>query len=154
MAGLARPVAVALGSNVGDRAAHLRAGLAALAGLLDGLRASSFIETAPVGTPDPQVPYLNAAAIGTSASEPAAFLRALLDIEAACGRTRPYVNAPRTLDLDLILFGDCIIDTPTLTVPHPRFRERAFVLVPLAEIAPDWRDPVTGQSIAALRAAV
>jgi 2-amino-4-hydroxy-6-hydroxymethyldihydropteridine diphosphokinase len=77
-------------------------------------------------------------------------LEALLALESARGRTRPARLAPRTLDLDLILYGRAVIDTPTLTVPHPRFRERAFVLQPLAEIAPDWIDPVTGRTVAAL----
>ena len=79
-----------------------------------------------------------------------ALLERLLAIELEFGRTRPYGGAPRTLDLDLILYGDAIIDEPGLQVPHPRFRERRFVLEPLAEIAGDWRDPVSGQSITEL----
>ena len=76
-----------------------------------------------------------------------ALLETLLTIEEERGRERPYANAPRSLDLDLILFGDLIIDEPGLIVPHPRFRERRFVLQPLAEIAPDLRDPVTGKTV-------
>jgi 2-amino-4-hydroxy-6-hydroxymethyldihydropteridine diphosphokinase len=71
-------------------------------------------------------------------------------IEAAAGRERPYVNAPRTLDIDLILFGDLVVETPELTIPHPRFRDRRFVLEPLAEIAADMVDPVSGFSVAGL----
>ena len=77
-------------------------------------------------------------------------LAALHAIEHARGRARPFPNAPRTLDLDLILFGDDVIDEQGLTVPHPRFRERRFVLEPLAEIAPDMRDPVTGKAVSEL----
>ncbi|MCU0256720.1 MAG: 2-amino-4-hydroxy-6-hydroxymethyldihydropteridine diphosphokinase [Vicinamibacterales bacterium] len=149
-----RQVAVAIGSNVGDRQAHLRFAFARLAALLDELRESTVIETAPVGTPGPQAPYLNAAAVGWSPQPARALLEALLAIERDRGRERPYPNAPRTLDLDLILCGDEIACEAGLIVPHPRFRERAFVLGPLAEIAPDLRDPVTGATVEALRRAL
>ena len=144
-------VAIALGSNVGDRHAHLRWALERLAGALTDLRASSFLETDPVDVPEPQATYLNAAATGTTTLDPAALLEVLLQIERARGRLRPAPRAPRTLDLDLILYGDLVIDTPELAIPHPRFRDRLFVLQPLAEIAPAWRDPTTGRTIEELR---
>ena len=91
--------------------------------------------------------FLNAAAIGESDLSAPAVLDLLLTVERQFGRERPYVGAPRTIDLDLILYGESVINAPGLIVPHPRFRERRFVLEPLAEIAPDWIDPVTGKTI-------
>lgn len=108
---------------------------------------SSYIETAPEGVPDAQPPYLNGAAVGRTTLEPDAVLRRLLLLEAERGRRRERERAARTLDLDLIFYGDAIIDRPGLLVPHPRFRERRFVLQPLVEIAPDLRDPVSGRTI-------
>jgi 2-amino-4-hydroxy-6-hydroxymethyldihydropteridine diphosphokinase len=93
---------------------------------------------------------LNAAAVGETTMSARDLLVALLEIERQRGRTRPYAAAPRTLDLDLVLFGEESIDEPGLTVPHPRFRERRFVLEPLAEIAPELRDPITGFTVAQL----
>jgi 2-amino-4-hydroxy-6-hydroxymethyldihydropteridine diphosphokinase len=87
---------------------------------------------------------------GVSSLDPHALLDRLLAIERDFGRTRPYGGAPRTLDLDLILYGDAIVDEPGLRVPHPRFRERRFVLGPLAEIAAGWRDPVSGRTVGEL----
>ena len=94
--------------------------------------------------------YLNAAAIGSTELPPRALIDALLGIEEERGRERPFPNAPRTLDLDLILFGDRVMTEPGLIVPHPRFRERRFVLEPLVEIEPDLMDPVSGLTVAAL----
>jgi 2-amino-4-hydroxy-6-hydroxymethyldihydropteridine diphosphokinase len=141
--------AVALGSNLGDRCASLDRAVGRLGELLGDLRVSGFRETDPVGV-SPQPRFLNAAAAGTTALGARALLDALQAIEREHGRTRPFAGAPRTLDLDLILFGDTIVDEPGLAVPHPRFRERLFVLEPLGEIAPDLLDPVTGLTIAEL----
>jgi len=140
------PVAIALGSNLGDREEYLRNAIAALAPIVRNVRVSSFHDTAPVGV-GPQPTFLNAAAVGESSVSALALLRELLAIEQRYGRERPFPGAARTLDLDLILYGEAIEQSPELTLPHPRFRERRFVLAPLAEIAPDWRDPVTGRSI-------
>lgn len=143
-------IAIALGSNLGDREANLRGAVTALAPVLSHLRVSSFHETVPVDVSGPQPLFLNAAATGDSALSAPAILDVLLAVEQGFGRERPYARAPRTIDLDLVLYGDQVISAPGLTVPHPRFRERRFVLEPLAEIAPDWIDPVTGKSVAEL----
>lgn len=143
-------VAIALGSNLGEREAHLAFGLSALPGFITNLRQSRWHDTAPVGVSPDQPRYLNGVAVGETELTPRELLDHLLAIEQEAGRMRPATLAPRTLDLDLILFGDTKIEEPGLTVPHPRFRERLFVLEPLAEVAPDWIDPETGLSISAL----
>lgn len=140
-------VAVALGSNLGDREGYLHSAVAALAPSIHHLRVSTFHDTAPVGV-GPQPVFLNAVAVGETSLSPRALLDTLLGVERDLGRERPFPGAARTLDLDLILYGDAVIDEgPSLIVPHPRFRERRFVLEPLSEIAPDWRDPVTGRTV-------
>jgi 2-amino-4-hydroxy-6-hydroxymethyldihydropteridine diphosphokinase len=143
-------VAIALGSNLGDREANLAFGLSALPGFITNLTQSSWHDTAPVGVSPDQPRYLNGVVIGETALSARELLDRLLAIEQEAGRTRLSPLAPRTLDLDLILFGDKTIEEPGLTVPHPRFRERLFVLEPLAEVAPGWVDPGTGQTISAL----
>jgi len=143
-------VAVCLGSNVGDRRAHLDFAVSRLADFLDDLRVSSYLETAPVDVSGQQPDFLNAAAVGNTVLPPRELLAALLAVETERGRDRPFHHAPRTLDLDLVLFGDRIIDEPGLVVPHPRFRERTFVLQPLAEIAADFVDPRTGRTVGEL----
>ncbi|MGE5362281.1 MAG: 2-amino-4-hydroxy-6-hydroxymethyldihydropteridine diphosphokinase [Bacteroidales bacterium] len=146
-------VAIALGSNLGDREEHLRYALQQVATFLQGLQVSSFLETEPVDV-GPQPLFLNAAATGQTCLSAADVLARLLAIEGERGRQRPHPGAPRTLDLDLILHGDRVVTEPGLHVPHPRFRERRFVLEPLAAIAPLMRDPVTGRTIAELLAAL
>ena len=143
---------VALGANLGDAARALRDSLAALANApgVRLLKASSLYRTAPIESSGPD--YINAVAeIATTLSAPD-LLTALQAIELGAGRERPYRNAPRTLDLDLLLYGSASIDSDTLTVPHPRMWERAFVLLPLHEIAPrlvtdEMRKAVSTQGI-------
>jgi 2-amino-4-hydroxy-6-hydroxymethyldihydropteridine diphosphokinase len=143
-------VAIALGSNLGDRRAHLDDAAGRLKAILDGFRVSSYFETDPIGMAAHTPRFLNAAAVGCAALPARDLLDALLAIERERGRERPFPGASRTLDLDLVLYGDCIIEEAGLVVPHPRFRERRFVLEPLAEIAPERRDPVTGKTVAEL----
>jgi 2-amino-4-hydroxy-6-hydroxymethyldihydropteridine diphosphokinase len=142
--------AVSLGSNLGDRHAHLDYAVSRLRTLFTNLRVSSYQDTDPVGVPDHQPLFLNAAAVGDTALGARSLLDALLAIERERGRERPFPGAARTLDLDLVLYGNLVTNEPGLIVPHPRFRERLFVLDPLAEIAPDLVDPVTGASVAEL----
>jgi 2-amino-4-hydroxy-6-hydroxymethyldihydropteridine diphosphokinase len=139
-------VAIALGSNLGDRHAHLNHAVARLQTLLRNFQVSRYRETVPLGMSGPQRMVLNAVATGDATLPARALLEALLGIEQERDRQRPYANAPRTLDLDLILYGDARIDEPGLIVPHPRFRDRLFVLEPLAEIAPDLVDPISGKT--------
>lgn len=148
------PCAIALGSNLGDSRQILQAALAALADADSiELRAHSRLyQTAPVGPPQPD--YVNCAALLDTCLAPEALLRELLQIEASFGRVRRERWGPRLLDLDLLLFDDLVLTTPTLQIPHPRMHERAFVLVPLAEIAPHWVDPISGKTLAQLTEAV
>jgi 2-amino-4-hydroxy-6-hydroxymethyldihydropteridine diphosphokinase len=144
--------AIALGSNVGDREAHLAFAVGRLSALLSNLRQSGWHDTAPVGVSPDQPRYLNGVVVGETSLTARELLQALLGIEQAAGRTRPSPMAPRTLDLDLILFGNERIREAGLVVPHPRFRERLFVLEPLAEVAPGWIDPDSGEAVSALLA--
>jgi len=147
---------IGLGANLGDRLATLRTALSAM-GALPGTRVqgvSSLYGSAPVDAGGPD--YLNAVAQVQTTLAPHALLAQLQAIEQAAGRERPYRNAPRTLDLDILLYGDEVIDTPTLTVPHPRMGGRAFVLRPLAEIdaslvAPEALAAVAEQRIERMR---
>ena len=115
--------------------------------VLDNLQVSTIIETDPVGVSGLQPSYLNAVVAGQSTLAPGELLGLLLQLEDHRGRDRPHWRAPRTLDLDLILYGHHVIADEGMEVPHPRFRARRFVLEPLAEIAPDARDPVTGKTV-------
>jgi 2-amino-4-hydroxy-6-hydroxymethyldihydropteridine diphosphokinase len=134
---------IGLGSNLGDRRGYLEQALSLLRETpgIEVLRVSSFFETAPVGGPAGQGPYLNAAAAIRTSLPPTDLLKRLLAIESACGRVRAERFGPRTLDLDLLLYGDVVLDSADLTVPHPRLHERLFVLQPLAEIAAGAWDP-------------
>jgi 2-amino-4-hydroxy-6-hydroxymethyldihydropteridine diphosphokinase len=136
------PVAIALGSNVGDREQHLTDAVASLAAFVSNIHLSRFFETEPVDMAGSQRRVINAAATGETTLRARDLLRLMLDIEDHLGRTRPHPGAARTVDLDLILYGNSIIDDrPALIVPHPRFRERRFVLEPLLELAPDLALP-------------
>lgn len=152
-------VFVALGSNLDDPVAQVESGARALGQLPDSrvVRCSSLYRSAPVGVTD-QPDFINAVCELDSGLSPAGLMGALLAIERDHGRIREQPGGPRTLDLDLLLYGGATIHMPTLAVPHPRLHERAFVLLPLLELAPDlvhprlgpleaWRDRVAGQAI-------
>ncbi|MCW6035893.1 2-amino-4-hydroxy-6-hydroxymethyldihydropteridine diphosphokinase [Spirulina subsalsa FACHB-351] len=147
-------VAIALGSNlsspVGDSLTILNKAIATL-DQSPGIQVkliSSWYKTAPVGPPQPD--YLNGCAVLDVQRSPSELLHRLLEIEREFGRLRREPWGPRTLDLDLLLYEDWIIDSPPLQIPHPRMTQRAFVLLPLAEIAPDWIEPISGMAIAQL----
>ncbi len=136
---------IGIGANLGDARANVLDAVARLRRLPDTrfVGTSALYRTAPVDSSGDD--YVNAVAAIDTGLDAHALLQALLDIELAHGRERPYRNAPRTLDLDLLLYGDQVIhDAPTLLVPHPRLHERAFVLAPLAELAPELRIPGRG----------
>jgi len=137
--------AIALGSNLDGPEARVRQGFAEVAALPDTwmLARSALYRTAPVGYAD-QPPFINACALVDTRLAPRALLDALLDIERRAGRVRDIPNGPRTLDLDIILYGGAVIDEPGLCVPHPRAHERAFVLAPLLDVWPDATIPGHG----------
>ena len=139
---------IALGSNLGDRRAAIRFAVERLEPLLSAAALSDIIETEPEGSGLQDQPlYLNAVVVGETSLDARELLESLLEIERDFGRERPFPGAARTLDLDLVLLGDQVLDEPGLQLPHPRFRERFFVLGPLAELAPDIRDPVSGLKV-------
>ncbi|NDY91704.1 2-amino-4-hydroxy-6-hydroxymethyldihydropteridine diphosphokinase [Ideonella livida] len=140
-----QPAWIGLGANLGDARATLEAALQALRRLpgVDQLQASAFYRTAPVGAGGPD--YLNAVARIRTTLPSLALLHALQRIELDHGRERPYPNAPRTLDLDLLMHGQQVLNTVELTLPHPRLAERAFVLVPLLSLDPTLQAPGLGR---------
>ena len=141
-------VYLGLGSNVGDREAILKSALDKLQSpKLRMLRVSNLYETEPIGLRE-QAWFLNLAAEFECDLFPRQLLQRCLRVERELGRKRSVVNGPRTLDIDILLFGSSMIKTADLELPHPRFRERRFVLAPLAELNPTLRDRVTGQTIA------
>ena len=139
---------MAFGANLGEAQAtvlHAILDVGALAtSQLD--KASSLYASAPHEAAGPE--FVNAVAIYDTDLPPLALLDALQNLEKTAGRERPYLNAPRTLDLDIIFYGDIALDSPRLTLPHPRWQKRAFVLVPLAEISPDKVSPALLSSVA------
>ena len=135
-------VAIALGSSLGDRARNLRAAIDALRDVVRVVRISRVRETEPVNAPPGSPKFLNMAIAGYTSLSPEALLEALLDIETRLGRRRGIRNAPRTIDLDLIFHSANVRRTSKLTLPHPRYRERVFVLEPLREVwGPRYRVP-------------
>lgn len=137
---------IGLGANLGDREQTLRAAVRALGEAGEVVAVSSLYETAPVGYLD-QPPFLNAV-VGLDTEEtPRQLLDTLLRIEQEHGRVRTFRNAPRTLDMDILLYDDLVVTEPDLVLPHPRLHERAFVLVPLAELAPGARHPRLGRPV-------
>lgn len=148
---------IALGSNLGDREANIAGAIEAIAQLPDTavVRCSTIIQTDPVG-PEGQGPYLNGVAHIQTSLEPRQLLDQLLAIEARFGRYRAGEQrwGPRTLDLDVLIYADRIIDEPGLSIPHPRLHERAFVLIPLSEIAPDITIPGRKETPRALLGAI
>ena len=146
-------VFLGLGSNLGDRLAHLRAALEALEPAYHIERLSSVYETAPQLVTD-QPAFYNLVCAGRTSLTPHDLLRLLKELEARLGRQSRYRYGPREIDLDILLYGDLVLETEDLTIPHPRLAERAFVLVPLAEIAPDLLHPVLKRPIRELAAMV
>ncbi len=142
-------VVLSLGSNLGDRMAHLRSGVRALGDAVRITGVSPVVETPAreVSGGPPQDHYLNAVVRGRTGLEPEALLEACHAVEAREGRTRSYPNAPRTLDVDILFYGDRVVETEELTIPHPRWTERDFVLVPLRAVAPEWTDPASGRTV-------
>jgi 2-amino-4-hydroxy-6-hydroxymethyldihydropteridine diphosphokinase len=140
------PVYLALGTNLDDREANLALARRELSTLNNILKVSSIYETPPWGVTD-QPAFLNQVLAARTNLSPLDLLKSVKDIEARMGRVPSVRFGPRLIDIDILLYGDTFLNTPTLTLPHPRMAERAFVLVPLLEIAPDLTHPVSGEPL-------
>jgi 2-amino-4-hydroxy-6-hydroxymethyldihydropteridine diphosphokinase len=141
---------LSLGSNVGDREGHLRNAIARLEACGRIMAVSSFYETEPVEFTD-QAWFLNCAIALETEKKTQQLMAALLEIEQEMGRQRTQKKGPRTIDIDILLFGDTVLSSPELTIPHPAMHQRRFVLEPLAEIAPEARHPVFQRTVRELR---
>lgn len=140
-------VYLSLGSNLGDREGYLREAISRLGDLGVITQISTFYETQPVEVQGDQPWFLNCALAMETELEPSAFLGCMLAVEQSMGRVRTEPKGPRTIDLDILFFGDDVLDTPELTVPHPAIHQRRFVLQPLAEIAPAFMHPVLKRTV-------
>lgn len=147
------PIAVALGSNLGDRLANLRAAVEAVGSIATVTAVSPVYET-PAAYVTDQPAFLNATLTATTKLSPQGLLFALKHIEQDIGRQPTFRYGPRVIDLDILLYGEQTVATVELTIPHPRMAERAFVLRPLADIAPDWLHPTSGKTVATLFASL
>ena len=141
------PVVLSLGSNLGDRGLHIRRAIAALDDAIRVVRLSSMWETEPVDAREDSQPYLNAVIAGYTKLSPEALLDSVATIERSQGRRRRHRNESRPIDIDVVLFGSRVIRRRSLTIPHPRYRERAFVTEPLRELTLPWAEPADGRPI-------
>ena len=140
---------LALGANLGDPLGQIRHAVHELASHLTGIVVSGAFRTSPEGSAS-QPDFVNAVVAGTWHHSARALLGLAQRLETSAGRIRPFPGAPRTLDVDVVFLGGLRLDEPGLVIPHPRWFERAFVVVPLLQVVPDWVDPVTGRSVAGL----
>jgi len=138
-------VILGLGANLGEPREQLARAVDVLGAFLRVERVSSVYRSEPVGYAD-QPDFYNLVLVARTELEPAELLRSILEVEEALGRLRTFANAPRTIDIDLLAYGDRVMRTLALTLPHPRLHLRGFVLHPLAEVAPEWRHPVLGRT--------